>query len=85
MAFVSLIALIVGLVPWIIWHDEAYCRQNPQAGSGMRVDRPCYEVLATSSTWEGVVGNFGAYLFLGSVVGFAVALWWWFQDNVRKR
>jgi hypothetical protein len=84
-AFISLIALVVGLIPAIIWDDEAYCRRHPWATPGMHLDRPCYEVLATSSTWEGVVGVIGVYIASGSLVGFAVALWWYLQHHIRKR
>lgn len=84
MALISLIALIVGLIPTVAWDDEAYCRQHPWATPGMHLDRPCNEVLITSSPWEGVAGLIGVYIVFGSLVGFGVALWWWFQDNIRK-
>ncbi|MGR6973212.1 hypothetical protein ACU639_27100 [Streptomyces cynarae] len=84
MAVLSLIALVVGLIPAIIWDDESYCRHYPWATGGMH-HPDCTEVLATSSPWEGVAGDIGSYLFLASFVGFAVALWWWFQDTIRKR
>jgi cbb3-type cytochrome oxidase subunit 3 len=51
----------------------------------MRVDRHCYEVLAESSTWEAMMGKIGSWLILGSIVGFLVALWWYFRHHVREQ
>ncbi|WP_405459740.1 hypothetical protein OG786_21020 [Streptomyces sp. NBC_00101] len=78
-------ALVVGVITSGIWHEDAYCQQYPDAGPGMRVDRPCYEVLAESSTLKAVMGDIGGWLILGSIVGFLVALWWYSRHHLRKR
>ncbi|MFD0210830.1 hypothetical protein ACFVH9_17255 [Streptomyces hirsutus] len=85
MAWISVTALVVGLITFGIWNDDEYCQRNPGSGPNMRVDRYCYEVLAESSTWEAVMGKIGGWLIFGSIVGFLVALWWFFRHHLRKR
>ncbi|MFI7013521.1 hypothetical protein [Streptomyces sp. NPDC050164] len=85
MAWISVTALVVGLITFGIWHDDEYCHRNPGSGPNMRVNRPCYEVLAESSTWRAVTGEIGGWLILGSIVGFLVALWWYFRHHLRER
>ncbi|WP_327421738.1 hypothetical protein OG763_14445 [Streptomyces sp. NBC_01230] len=85
MTWISVTALVVGLITAGIWHDDEYCHRNPDAGPGMRVDRPCYEVLAESSAWKAVMGDIGWWLIAGSVIGFLVALWWYFRHHLHER
>ncbi|MCM1941787.1 hypothetical protein NC239_26670 [Streptomyces sp. G3] len=85
LAIISLTALVVGLLMFLIWHEDEYCQRNPDAGPDMRVDRSCYEVRAESSTWEAVMGNIGGWLIFGSIVGFIVASWWFVWHHLRKR
>lgn len=85
MAWISTAALVIGLIAFFGWHDDAYCQRNPDAGPGMRVDRPCYEILAESSVWRAVLGDLGGWLVLGSIVGFCIALWWYGRPRLRKR
>lgn len=85
MAWASVTALVIGLITFFGWHDDAYCQRYPRAGPDMLVDRPCYEVLAESSGWRVVAGEVGGWLILGSVVGFVLALWWFFRLHLRKR
>lgn len=65
----SLIAIPVGAVLWLIWQDEAYCELSPGSGPNMRVDRSCTEILAEAHGWEGTVGIGG---FVAMCVGLAV-------------
>ncbi|MGW7021518.1 hypothetical protein ACWGGS_19610 [Streptomyces decoyicus] len=85
MAWISVAALVVGLITFFGWYDDAYCQRNPDAGPNMRVDRPCYEVLAESSTWRSLMGEVGGWLILGSIVGFLIALWWFLRHHLRER
>ncbi|MFD5711340.1 hypothetical protein ACFWHW_13235 [Streptomyces pharetrae] len=84
LTWISASALVFGLILFGIWNDELYCQRHPDAGPNMRVDRSCYEVLAESSTWEAVMGEIGGWLIFGGLVGFLVALWWFFRHHLRK-
>ncbi|MFJ4517463.1 hypothetical protein [Streptomyces sp. NPDC088816] len=80
MTWISLIALIVGLITFGLWYEDNYCQRYPDSLPNMRVDRPCYEVLAESSAWKAVMADIGISLALGSLVGFLVALWWYIRS-----
>lgn len=78
-----LATLGLGLIMMLTWHEASYCRRNPRSGPNMKVDEPCYLILAKTSAVEGVLADIGGYLAVGGALGAVIAAGFFIRSAAR--